>query len=359
MISFSADSHKQAIINNWKTAFPNDSEAFVNFYFEKKYENENTLLYFKDDEIVSCLQMLPYKMTYYKRDIKTSYISGATTLPTYQNQGLMRELLVHAFKEMWKRGDVLTTLIPQTPQLIDFYKKFGYTPCFEYEIKAICPDEHTNFPDKMQFRPIKPADLRPTYLCYRKMLINRNVCIQKNIIDFAIMVQACQNFGGEVYIVMDKGEVCAGAFCFFTDGKLILKDFSARNTYYRQYFLSKLMEKYDHLPMFTYLPVNEFSKPELLGMARIVNAEKLLTQFARANPNTEFSIKIEDKDIFENNIILAIADGEIVPCRSTAIDFEVSIDKLTQLLLGYRTHLLGKKYACFPQQHPYMSLMLE
>jgi hypothetical protein len=61
----------------------------------------------------------------------------------------------------------------------------------------------------------------------------------------------------------------------------------------------------------------------------------------------------------ENNLIVALSDGELTACRTTTLDFEVSIAELTQLLLGYQTASLGEKYAFFPQQYPYMGLMLE
>lgn len=132
MITYATEDQKQNVITLWKTAFPEDSDEFVNFYFEEKYHNEDTLLYFKDGKIVSSLQMLPYKMTYCEKRIKIAYVSGAATLPECQNQGLMRALLTHAFKEMKKRGEILTLLIPQEAWLVNFYQKSGYTSCFEH-----------------------------------------------------------------------------------------------------------------------------------------------------------------------------------------------------------------------------------
>ena len=176
MITYTTDSQKQQIINCWKTAFPNDSEAFVDFYFEKKQQNENTLLYVKDDEIAASLQMLPYKMSYYKCSINTSYISGAMTMPRYRNQGLMKNLLIHAFREMRKRGDVLTTLIPQEPWLIDYYKKMGYTPCFEYELTEINPNDYPQIPDKMRFKEFELADFKGAYRFYKDIWMDK-ICV--------------------------------------------------------------------------------------------------------------------------------------------------------------------------------------
>jgi len=359
MIAYAADAHKQALMNIWKTAFPADSDAFVDFYFEKKYCKENTLLLFKDDEIASCLQMLPYKMTYYKERIDTAYISGAATVPAYQNQGLMQNLLAHSFVEMRKRGEAVTTLIPQTHTLIDFYKKMGYAPCFDYKIIPVNFEEYLISSDKMLFKEFEPADLHAAYSFYKRHFHRKNICIQKTPVDFSIMVQACQKFDGEVYVLKDRGEVMGLCFCFFDNGKIIVKDRITETKYYKEYFFSKLMQKYNNQPIFMHAFASHSHPSELLGMARIVNVKKILKIFAQTYPRAAFIIKINDEHVLRNNVTMVVSHGRIVETESQTVDFEVSIGELTQLLLGYQTKILGEKYAVFPQLHPYMSLMLE
>jgi len=359
MISYAKNFHKQTLMDIWKIAFPDDSDAFVNFYFEKKYRKENTLLLFKNEKIASCLQMLPYKMTYYKNVINTSYISGAATLPAYQNQGLMKNLLSHAFAEMRKRGDTLTTLIPQEAWLIDFYKKMGYAPCFDYGLVPVDTDAYPVFHNKMQFREFEPADLYSAFLLHKEYFERKNVCIQKSIFDFSTMVQACRKFDGKVYVLIDREKIVALGFCFFDNGRLIIKDRVTANKNYRHYFLSKLIQKFDNQPIFIYSSSNNPTLTQSLGMARIIDAKKMLWRFAKTYPRVAFLIKIHDEQVSENNLSLVVAHGKIAETESQTFDFEVSIAKLTRLLLGYQTESLGEKYAVFPQQYPYMSLMLE
>ena len=359
-ISYAKSFHKQTLMDIWKTAFPADSDDFVKFYFEKKYCKENTLLLFKNDEIASCLQMLPYKMTYYKEHINTAYISGACTVPAHQNQGLMKNLLVHAFGEMRKRDNLLTTLIPQEPWLIDFYKKMGYAPCFDYKLTPICPEYYpVSSSNKTQLKEFEHDDLRATYYLYKRFFQKQNVRIQKSLFDFSVMVQAFQKFEGKVYVLKDRNNVVGVCFCFISDGKIIVKDRVTKNVDYRQCFFLKLTQLFDNQPIFLSSGTTNVSQSFFLGMARIVDAEKLMTLFAQAHPQAEFSIKISDEHILKNNLTLSVSKGEIAETTLQTVDFEVSIGKLTQLLLGYQTRILGKKYAVFPQQHPYMSLMLE
>jgi len=140
MIRFAQKNQKQEIINIWQISFPKDSPEFVEMYFTKKYKEENTLVYMIDDKVVSCLQMLPYEVTFHNHVCQMSYISGAATLPDYQNKGIMGKLLTQSFIEMKNRGDLFTALIPQEPWLIEYYQKYGFTLCPEYSLMPIMLD---------------------------------------------------------------------------------------------------------------------------------------------------------------------------------------------------------------------------
>ena len=55
---------KEEVMSLWKTCF-HDTDEFVRFYFERKYKEENALLW-RDErgKAVSALQMLPYPRTF-------------------------------------------------------------------------------------------------------------------------------------------------------------------------------------------------------------------------------------------------------------------------------------------------------
>lgn len=56
------DNNKPQLIDLWHTSF-NDSEEFVELFFDHVYKKENALCIEKNGKIVSALQMLPYNMT--------------------------------------------------------------------------------------------------------------------------------------------------------------------------------------------------------------------------------------------------------------------------------------------------------
>ena len=90
---------KQQVVDLWQECF-NDSEAFVQLYFSTKYTEENTLVHIENGKVLSALQMLPYSMTCWGRELRISYISGASTWPEARGRGLMKDLLTEAFRIM-------------------------------------------------------------------------------------------------------------------------------------------------------------------------------------------------------------------------------------------------------------------
>lgn len=93
-------------------------------------------------------------------------------------------------------------------------------------------------------------------------------------------------------------------------------------------------------------------KYNLDGMARLVDARKLLEIFYRKNSEKSFLIKIFDARISENNMVFVTRDGE------TELDAEIKV--LTRLLFGYHMSEFKPAFrAIFGEHHPVLNLMLE
>ena len=251
MIAFADDNQKQNAIHIWKTSFPDDSQQFTNMYFQKKYRKENTLLYHMDNNPVSCLQMLPYEMTFYNTICKTSYISGAATLPEYKNQGIMGQLLTASFSEMRKRGDDFTTLIPQELWLVDFYKKYGYTPCFEYSLSPVQMNLFTDN-QKHTITEINNSTLKNGFRYYSEYCKKQNLFVLKTYEDFLVIREDLQLAGGTILCCLQSDKVCGICFCVPNKEKVILKDFTADSESIEKQLLHAIAEKYPNKEIFTF-----------------------------------------------------------------------------------------------------------
>lgn len=72
---------KREVMELWRVCF-DDTEEFIQFYFDKKYKDENALVYWDEQgAAIAALQTPLYPMTFGVTQIVTGYISGACTHP--------------------------------------------------------------------------------------------------------------------------------------------------------------------------------------------------------------------------------------------------------------------------------------
>ena len=126
MIQYSEDKYKPYLKILWKLCFPKDTAPFIDFYFDKIYKNDETLLCLENNQPVAALQIIPYLIKTANQTKSGGYLSGIMTHPDYRKQGYMNKLLQAAFDEMVKKGYDYAFLIPQEKGLINMYAKYGF-----------------------------------------------------------------------------------------------------------------------------------------------------------------------------------------------------------------------------------------
>ena len=105
-------------------------------------------------------------------------------------------------------------------------------------------------------------------------------------------------------------------------------------------------------------------KTNLTGMARIIDANRLISLYSSSHPSHSFDLRIEDDMINSNNRELLISSGNIEAISSSKNlerdIIEVDIKDLVQLLMGYHTSEKGETLSTlFPEKSPAMHFMLE
>ncbi|MDO5664952.1 MAG: GNAT family N-acetyltransferase [Bacteroidia bacterium] len=102
-------------------------------------------------------------------------------------------------------------------------------------------------------------------------------------------------------------------------------------------------------------------KKNLIGMARVIDAEKLLALFADRYEQKSFSVSVTDELLSHNNHTFSISEGKITKNDSLLQPaFNLNIRELAQALLGYHTSEKGKPlHTIFPEKTPQMNFMME
>lgn len=120
----------------YETVFPEDSERFVDYYYQYKTRDNEILVLEQGDEPVSMLHLNPYTMIVNGYELKSNYIVAVATRKDCRHQGYMRTLLKKALRDMGEQKMPFTFLMPARESL--------YTP---FDFVWICP--HTPLPERV------------------------------------------------------------------------------------------------------------------------------------------------------------------------------------------------------------------
>ena len=84
--------------------FVEDADAFSELYYQIKAQDNQILVAEDNGAIVSMLHRNPYTFRFRGTSIPAEYIVAVATKVTYRHQGLMRELLTQALRDMYADG---------------------------------------------------------------------------------------------------------------------------------------------------------------------------------------------------------------------------------------------------------------
>jgi predicted acetyltransferase len=244
MISFGKDKYKPVLKEMWKLCFPEDTDTFINFYFDEVYKNDETLIYLVNRKPVATFQMTPYFLKTGEEIFCAGYISGAMTHPDFRQRRFMRELLLMSFNIMQERGFDYTFLIPQEKWLFDYYGKFGYKIIegiykdTAYHCKGETRNnsiDYTSIPDCFTISQFATMDITTIYHIYYRFLSEIPQVILKTEEQFK---QILRNFLDEngVLFASEQGI----AFTFKKENYVVVKEFFYQNKKIRDLFLKTI-----------------------------------------------------------------------------------------------------------------------
>lgn len=181
MIKYANSEISLQVYDMWKIVF-GDSDLYMEIYFREKYRDENTLVYLQKNTPVSSLQMLPVSFTFHNREIDVAYYSGLCTLPEWRGRGFMAALIEKSFTELYNRNIPLAVLVPQSEDLISFYKPYGFTKTFDAGIYI--PPLPQNIDNH----------LTEEYSLFDKFFRSRDMTVQKTIDEFRVILEEAKLF---------------------------------------------------------------------------------------------------------------------------------------------------------------------
>ena len=107
----------------YKEAFFEDSDSFVNYYYEEKIKDNRILADIEGESVRSMIMLNPYKISVFNKIYNLDYIVAVATGKEFKRQGYMRRLLNKALCDMNAEHVPFTYLIPANK---DYYLPFDF-----------------------------------------------------------------------------------------------------------------------------------------------------------------------------------------------------------------------------------------
>ena len=347
----------------WDKCFSEEDKRFVDFYFEKRYNEQDNIHIEKDGKVVSAMQLISYPFSYYGKTIGCSYLSGCCTDPDYRSQGLMNDLIINALNQAKNNGACFAALIPASESLFNYYEGTNFIPTFDYSKIRIKRQQTTD--NGQQTATISvfdnesdPEAFYQVYDYFNTKMRARNCCIQHDEYDFGVITKDLELFDNHLLVAKYGDDICGLAFCYLRNDEIFIKDVFAESSAIFGDLITAAVNTFDNETVNIIIPPVPGQKTHKLGMARIIDAETMLRIYAMTHPKMKIEISIVDPILTHNNGTYYINNGVLDKKNSISANV-VDIEQLTQALFGYNIENLPEKLHAFNKQAAFMSLMLD
>ncbi|MBP0981834.1 MAG: GNAT family N-acetyltransferase [Oscillospiraceae bacterium] len=135
---FAEEQDIAALKSLWKTCF-GDEDEYIDLFFDERFEPEQCLAAFCDEELAGMLFLLPITAVCCDKSYDARYIYAVCTEPRFRNRSVSTKLLNAAHEYMAENGIAMSLLVPAEKSLFGYYEKRGFETefyCREIEVKA-------------------------------------------------------------------------------------------------------------------------------------------------------------------------------------------------------------------------------
>lgn len=346
---------KKTIIQLWKYCFNNDSEAFINHYFDNVFSPKNTFVVTNNGKIGTSGQLNPYSFVFNENKVDTKYIIGLSSFPENRGDGSIRKFFNYIFKDFYDSGTPFTFLMAADYGL---YRPYGF---------AHVMDKHllTGKTKSLYQKTTKDFEMIPfsknsSFEFIEEITNYYNSTVKTNYSDYVL--RTTENFknnlgeleadNGYAIILKKNDKVFGYLFYYFDKNKITIKEM----LYDDDIVLKEILKFiYNHNTQFTDFEIrDDFPKStsffipnpreinwEIMPflMARVINLKNFISLSDLPQKiNFDIRLKIIDKNIEGNNCICDIKSNEIHYKESNddnKYDLSIDISLLPPLFFGY------------------------
>lgn len=331
----------------WNYCF-GDGEAFVDYYFNNKYEENNTIVVEEDGEILSSLQLNQYKIKLNNKIYDTSYVVGVSTYPQARGKGFMRNVMDFSLRDMYNRGQLVSLLMPIDYRL---YRKYGYEHCYDQLEYKLDVESLRQFKIHGDFKKAKDYHIEAMIDIYESELVDCNGCVHRDRAYYENLFKEVKCENGHFYI--HKEDDFNGYIIYFINGdtlfvreilyknmkslKSMLKFIYNHNTQCKNItIMAPVVDNIRHI--LPNLKTNDINiKPFMMG--RIINLEGFMKSIdVKELESDKIVLEVIDNQIEENNgcFEICIENNKVNIVRTDkSVDLSLDINYVNQLAFSY------------------------
>lgn len=346
-IRYARDNEVGDIKEIWNYCF-DDGQNFVDYYFENKYKNNNTVVVDEGEEIVSSLQLNQYKIRLNDKIYDTSYVVGVSTFPQVRGRGYMKNIMEFTLKELYKKNQLVSILMPIDYRL---YRKYGYEHCYDQLEYIIDIEDLKQFEINGRLHKANNLNIANLVDISKSFLASVNGNVERDEKYYRNLFKEIKSEDGHVYIHENDGH--QGYIIYFFNGdtmfvrelfyknidslKSMLKFIYNHNTQCKKVTISAPIN--DKIRFILYNPKTCDIKIKPFMMGRIINLKGYL-ETLNIESDLEICVKVlvEDEFINENNGVFKIVlkDNKLkVDKVNEGYDAHFNINTITQLAFSY------------------------
>ncbi len=170
MIRYLKDNEKGKSEALYRAAFPEDKDAFVEYYYSYVTRDNKILVLEQEGEISSMLHLNPYRLSVNGTEVDAYYYVAVATKADCRHQGMMRKLLYKSLNDIHAEGHPFTYLMPANRAI--------YEP---FDFRIVYQQKKVELPLEPQMANEKMAEMFDVYTLrddwyVEKMLEEERVC---------------------------------------------------------------------------------------------------------------------------------------------------------------------------------------
>lgn len=340
IITYAKENYYNEVEKLWKKCFE-DTDAFVKYYFTYKYDENNTLVLSINNEVVAMNHLNQYTLVMNGKKLSVSYIVGVATKQEFRNKGYMRNLIEIAIKEMYKRGQLFSILMPIDSRI---YTRFGYEFIQDnLELNIDLTEYGVVHNDSYKINKVDPTNVIDLVDIYKNSTKDLFCYTYRDEAFYKIFYEEMISEGGQIYNFNNQGYIAY----YQSDSTIQVREVFYDNIKTLNCIINYLKKTTNRLIINTHkndvlrllLPNIESNKITIKNfmMGRIVDFRGFVEQYF-IGTDIKIVIKIHDNIINENNNTFSIRSNHLnveVKQVDKISDIEISIGHITQLMLGY------------------------